>query len=64
MFGWKPLEEVEPGNNMLAVNMTKKGENQCERERETVEANQGHGRGESGSLHARPSVNVVHWEKT
>lgn len=52
-FGWKPLQGVHPGNNTQAVNMT----NKCERESETVEANQGHvKRGESGSLHATPSV--------
>lgn len=43
-FGWKPLQGVHPGNNTLAVNMTKTGENKCERESETVKANQGQGR--------------------
>lgn len=53
-FGWKPLQEVHPGNNRLAVNMTQMGENKCERENETVKLNQGHGeRGKRGSLHPR-----------
>lgn len=36
---------MHPGNNRLAVNMTKTGEHKCERESETVKANQGHGKG-------------------
>lgn len=54
-FGCKPLQEVHPGNNRLAVNMTQTGENKCERESETVKVNQGHG--ESGSL--RPRVKTL-----
>lgn len=57
-FGWKPLQEMHPGNNTRAVNMTQTGANKCERESETVEANQ-------GQEHTRTSVNsVVSQEKS
>lgn len=50
-FGWKPLRDVRPGNDRLAVNVTKTGENKCEGEREAVRASRGDGRRERVALY-------------
>lgn len=65
-FGWKPLREVDPGNNTLAVNMTKKG-------RKEVWEGEWNCQGKSGAREAggkwfilyvqEPQVNTVHWSK-